>query len=41
MCVTPGIRRAGPGDLDAICGLLRPLEQAGVLVKRSVEEVGG
>ncbi|KAL6752404.1 Aspartate/glutamate/uridylate kinase [Haematococcus lacustris] len=34
-----GIRKAGPGDLDAIQGLLQPLEDAGVLVKRSRDEV--
>jgi hypothetical protein len=34
-----GIRRAGPGDLDAVAGLLRPLEEAGTLVKRSREEL--
>ncbi len=34
-----GIRRAGPADLDSISALLRPLEEAGVLVKRSREEL--
>lgn len=30
-----GIRKAGPGDVDAIVGLLQPLERAGILVARS------
>eukprot|EP00967_Tisochrysis_lutea_P044662 scaffold54204_cov16-Tisochrysis_lutea.AAC.1 len=34
-----GIRKAGPGDLDAIVGLLRPLEDAGILVRRSREDL--
>jgi len=34
-----GIRKAGPGDLDAIAGLLRPLEEAGTLVRRSREDL--
>jgi len=34
-----GIRRAGPADVDAIRALLKPLEDAGVLVKRSAEEI--
>lgn len=38
-CPNPGIRKAGPGDLDAIISLLRPLEEAGILVSRSREDM--
>eukprot|EP00798_Chlamydomonas_sp_ICE-L_P030535 gene30535-35564_t len=37
--VINGIRRALPGDLDGVAGLLEPLVKAGVLVKRSRDDI--
>lgn len=34
-----GIRRAHPADLDGVRALLRPLEEAGICVKRGAEEI--